>query len=264
MLLLRGGTRFSMSSAYRQPKPTRKNTITQARFYLANESGGRISSYGQQLLLAQDYLWIDESLTIPLASITAMGLTKKGGFIRYWDGVSGCTLEFYFMRPGFLRSRIDVVEAFLGKIDAQRFRQIESGHELDTTLAAQSMSTISKCECCESNETQVFVFRTFRFVGIAPLAYSYSLISDRFVLCRDHAPREAFRVNVRNAAFGNLGFPGFLAAPWYNSRNLYELRRRGTLSFGDLLQSICLTILLPLGLVAAVLFQFVKWTKTLE
>lgn len=248
-----------MANPFRQKKPSAPAIVAKGRFYLADETGRRISSYGQYLLLTSTYLWIDDTLSIPLESITELSTTKRGGRIQFWDAIAAVEMDFHFTLPGFFRPRMGVVSDFLREIAQQRERQSGPLAPNRHTSAASPLSQIDSCEECGSNGTDAYTFSTFRFIGIAPVAYSYRLTPQRFVLCREHARGRAHRVNMRNALFGYLGFPGFLAAPWYIVRNLRELRRHNLLTVDLILKSVLLTVILPLGCVAFLLFLFARW-----
>ena len=252
-----------MSNPYRQKKPSAPELVAKGRFYLANETGRRTSSYGQYLLLTSTHLWIDDTLSIPLESITELATTKRSGCIRFWDAIAEVRAEFHFTLPGFFRPRMGVVSEFLDEIAQQRERQhgpfAPNGHK----SAASPLSQVDSCEECGSNETNVYTFSTFRFVGIAPFAFSYRLTPQRFVLCGEHARSRALCLNVRSALFGYLGFPGFLAKPWYIVRNLRELRRHNLLTADSILKSVLLTVILPLGCVALLLILFARWVATI-
>lgn len=252
-----------MSNPYRLKKPSPAEIIAKGRFYLANEKGRRVSSYGQYLLLTSTYLWIDDTLSIPLESITELTTTKQSGCIQFWDAITEVRTEFHFTLPGFLRPRMGVVSEFLDEIAQARERQPGQFAPNDHTSSAPPLSQVDSCEECGSNETNALTLSTFRFVGIAPIAFSYKLTPQRFVLCREHARSLAFRINVRTALFGYLGFPGFLAAPWYIVRNLRELRRHNLLTADSILKSVLLTVVLPLGCVALLLILFARWVATI-
>jgi len=248
-----------MANPYRQKKPSAPAIVAKGRFYLADETGRRISSYGQYLLLTSTYLWIDDTLSIPLESITELTTTQRGGRIQFWDAIAAVEMDFCFTLPGFFRPRMGIVSAFLSEIAQQRERESGPLALNRHTSDASPLSQIDSCEECGSNGTDAYTFSTFRFIGIAPVAYSYKLTPQRFVLCKEHARGRAYRVNVRNALFGYLGFPGFLAAPWYIVRNLRELRRHNLLTVDLILKSVIVTVVFPLGCVAFLLFLFARW-----
>jgi len=103
--------------------------------------------------------------------------------------------------------------------------------------------------------------RTLKFVGVAPFAYSYSLVPGRYLLCRSHAAQQAFKVNCKTAVLGYLGFPGFIAAPYYVVRNLAELRRNHALNVNAMARSVFVAIVAPLGLVAVLFVLVVCWAS---
>jgi len=109
-----------MTNPYQQPKPRRDETVAKERFYPADWKGHRISSSGQVWLLAERYLWIDATLTIPLASILKLETTAGGGVIRYVDDEGRIELEFYFMCLGLFGSRRDKVTRFIRAVEQQR------------------------------------------------------------------------------------------------------------------------------------------------
>jgi len=214
---------------YRQPKPARREVVAKGRFYAADENGRRTSSYGQPLLLSQTYIWVDESLTIPLESIIELGSTKRSGFIRFEDRLDGTIKEIHFTFPGFLRPRLDKIALFFAAVDEQRRIRVQELQALDRLDPVEP-----GCELCDDRTADVYVFRTLKFVGFAPFAYSYSLVPGRYLLCRSHAAEQAFKVNCKTAILGYLGFPGIIAAPYYVVRNLVELRRNHVLSVNEM------------------------------
>ena len=243
-----------MLNLYRQPRPARSQVVAKGRFYAADENGRRTSSYAQPLLLSRTYLWVTESLTIPLESIIDLGSTKRGGFIRFGDYLDGATREIHFTFPGFLRPRLDKVASFLAAVDVQRgirVQELQTSDQLDPVEPS--------CERCDDTMADFYVFRTFKFVGFAPFAYSYSLVPGRYLLCRSHAVEQAFKNNCKTAIFGYLGFPGFIAAPYYVVRNLVELRRNHALSANALAGSLLVAIVVPLGIVVVPVVVVVRW-----
>jgi|GEM_PF-4686059 len=246
---------------YQLPKPDRSEILYEGKFYHANKKG----TYGMgatsfQLALCNRYIWIDEGLSIPLSDIIETGLTKKGGFIRFLDRLAGEVMDFYFTKLGFIGFRQEEVKKLLEIIDenlpADRpkltVKPDSSGFELpggaDAHLHLEAPPVDVSCEECDEKDVYVLVFKELRFFGLAPVAYIYRLTPVRSLLCRDHAKKRAAASCYRTAMYGYLGFPGFLAAPWYVIRNLWELRRAKAADIRTVLETIFMAIILPLGL----------------
>lgn len=111
----------------------------------------------------------------------------------------------------------------------------------------------SRCEICGAEECDLFIFYTFRFIGIAPIVYSYTVEPHPYVHCPDHARETAVRLCRSIGLNGHWGFPGFIAAVWYVVKNLRELSKGGLLTLtgtlNRLIQGVLLGwVLLALGL----------------
>ena len=265
---------------YRRPRPQPAEWVAGGKFYLANKNG----SYGfktspVRLILCREYLWVSDTLTIPLGTITETGLSKHGGYIHYWDAIAGAVIAFNFTKLGMIRFRRKDVEAFLKKVDRLRPNTtplsgtrptpastglpyaptpepLAPASPLASTSPAEDLEQPQSfnCERCNSADTNVFVFHVFRFVGIVPFAYSYSLTPFRYALCAKHAREEAFACARRTAAAGYLGFPGFLAAPYYICKDLWSLRRARAADTRTVLLCFLFGIVLPLGIIALVIY----------
>jgi hypothetical protein len=234
-------------------------------FYYADEKG-RYNAQLQpfKLLLCRNYVWINEALTIPLATITATRLSKRGGTICFWDAVAGVNMEFHFTKVAFLRYRQRDVKLLFERI-AQLQREALDGVDAQggVRLSSSPADLIANdplrlaCERCGSEDVQVYQFVVFRFVGIILLAYSYRLSPLRYVLCAKHAGPCALRCCLRSLA-GYLGFPGFIAAPWYVLKNLLELRRHKTADFQTVGLAVLLAIILPCSVIAVLIVALVQ------
>lgn len=233
---------------YRRSRPRFSETVAHGKFYLANDKG----SYGTKtspvyLALCPTYLWVSETLSIPLESVTECGLTKHGGYICYWDGLAGEEVRFNFTKLGFLRFRRRDVEAFLDVLENYLPARVE---QPGTTAEVVAPPDPIGCEKCGSGDAYVLVFEVFRFVGLVPIAWAYKLTPSRYVLCAEHARSEARRCARSTALQGYWGFPGFLAAPWYIYRNLRTLRRAGMADPGTTVSILLTCIVLPCALIA--------------
>src|SRR3989304_9056468 len=81
-----GMMRLEHGNPYRQPKPLPRDVIASGKFYLANERGGYgVNTSPVHLALCRDFLWVSETLSIPLQAITETGLSKHGGYICFVD-----------------------------------------------------------------------------------------------------------------------------------------------------------------------------------
>jgi hypothetical protein len=237
---------------YRREKPKSSETILRGKFYLANEKG----SYGLNttpvfLVLCREYLWVSETLSIPLSAITDTGLTSKGGFIRFWDAISGTELVFNFTKLGFLRFKRNDVEALLARV-CELLPKGKPNTWIDIE-SAPNITSATRCEVCGAPQASAFVFYVFRSVGIAPIAYSSSLTPLRFVLCDEHAKCKAMKCSARTALAGYLGLPGVIAGPWYVVKNLLGLRRARLADAKTVGLSILCHILLPWAIMAGLI-----------
>lgn len=236
--------RVEHRNPYRQPKPVPNDAIVSGKFYLANDRG----SYGARtspvhLTLCRDYLWVSETLSIPLTAITATGLSKHGGYICFVDAVANTEVRFNFTKIGFLRFRRKDVESFLSILNENLPSQDQI---VEQEVASTLLADVSHCERCGQTGVNVFTFKRFRFVGIAPIAYAYRLTPLRYVLCPQHARQQVIRDCLHTAATGYLGFPGFIAAPWYVFTNVWCLWRQGAANIWTAVACGLTCIILPL------------------
>jgi hypothetical protein len=155
-------------------------------------------------------------------------------------------MEFNFTKIGFLRFKRWKVESFLRTLKASLPKESAIGSGIGPIPAAADPWL---CEVCGGNDVSVFTFYVLRFVGIVPFAYAYRLTPLRFVLCSGHARKQAIICCMRTAVTGYLGFPGFLAAPWYVMRNLWALRRARVGNFGSTIVGLA-CIMLPWAAIA--------------
>lgn len=243
-----------MPNPYRQPKPRRSEQVGRLRVYGVDERGRRNTSIGQVILLTHDHIWVSEAESIPLASILETSVTDRAGRIMYADTISGDIVEFAFTVPGLFRPKVRKIRGFLDDVDRVRVhptREADGG-----TQALVDRSTV--CERCGEPAACAIVLREFRFVGIAPIAYSYRILPLRFVVCSDCAGPVALRVNSTTALLGYLGFPGLVAAPYYILRNLFTLQGYGLATSRDWAASLVVTVLLPTGIWTAAIFAIVR------
>lgn len=142
-----------MQNLYRQPRPTRSEVVAKGRSYAADENGRRTSSYGRPLLLSRSYIWVDESLSIPLESIIDLGSTKRGGFIRFEDRLDDTIREIDFTFAGFFGPRLKKIASFLAAVDEQRrirVQELQASDQLDPVVPS--------CELCDDRTAGVYVF----------------------------------------------------------------------------------------------------------
>ncbi len=231
---------------YRRPKPSRADRVFRGKFYPADERGqSGLHAKPLTFVLGRAYLYVSELLSIPLVTISETGLTRHGGFIQYHDSIENTEVRLFFTKIGFLRYKPKKVEAFLALVDAYR-RQASEDWESEN---AERLDTeqLMGCEQCDAQDVHILSFEVLRFVGMIPIAYSYSLTPKRYVLCAAHARRQAIRSCLSTAFLGSLGFPGFLAAPWYVTKNVWALKRCGIADTGTVLFCVMVCILLPLS-----------------
>ena len=124
----------------------------------------------------------------------------------------------------------------------------------EVELAADPDLTVN-CEKCGSTDIYVLVFSVLLFVGIAPIAYCYKLTPKRYVLCAAHGRRQAIRSCLHTALVGYLGFPGFLAAPYYICKNLWALRRAKIADTPTIILCILNCVILPCALITMLLIN---------
>src|SRR5262245_23475907 len=218
---------------YRQRRPRRAEVLARGKFFLADEHGNYDARPRRvELLLCREYLWVHENFSIPLDSIRATALTRHGGVIVFWDAIEGKETRFDFTKVGFLVFRQKHVARFLASVDEHRVAARASGPADAVTHARDrdepESPGIHTCEVCQNAECKPYTFFTLKFIGIAPLAYAWKLTPWRFVLCADHARRQLLRTSAYTAVWGSLGFPGFLAVPYYVCKNIWAVRRSGS------------------------------------
>lgn len=253
------GLNFRGLNAYRRSRPGRRERLATARVYLANEKGRRASSYGQQFYLTKDFIWLDESLTIPLTSVVQCGMTDRCGFIEYHDEMADACVRVQFTYPGFLRPKLKKIRPFIEAIQEQlsRLPQNDASYESeDESEPGYVASHLNGCEVCGAEAT-VYTFRVLSCVGVAPILYVSRLSEDRYFLCSTHAARQAVRSNGWMMLRGYLGFPGFVVSPYYAIRNLYELKKNNSLSTGTTLLTLLVGIGIPLSLWGALTYWLV-------
>lgn len=251
------------SNPYRRPVPTGADYLGGGKFYLANDSG----SYGLKtqsihLAVCSEYIWVNEGLSIPLSAITDLGRSKDGGYIEYWDALTGAEVRFNFTKLGLLRFDRKGMDRFLDFLRAnlptqtQVEAQSQPNHEQQPDQEAIQPEEFH-CERCESTDVGVYVLSVFRFIGFAPIIFFYSLSPFRYVLCVDHARTQTIQCCKKTAFYGYLGFPGFLAAPWYICKNLLYLRSVGVNDKRTTAICVLGCIVLPYILIAALILWLV-------
>ncbi len=249
--MIRNNRDIAPGNPYRRPKPTRHEIIHAEKFYLANEKG----SYDAHpipvyLKLCKEYLWVSETLSIPIPSITEWRLTKKGGCITFLDTIAGEELAFNFTKIGFLRFNRRRVEKFLD-ILAQHARECKQEQALTPNNETQEFRII-QCEKCGASPVHAITLNTYSSVGLAPIAFSSKLVPTRHVLCPDHISGETIRACLRTAAMGYWGLPGCIAAPCYVIQNLWALKKSGLADGQTVAICVLSSIVLPLAIIASV------------
>jgi hypothetical protein len=93
------------------------------------------------------------------------------------------------------------------------------------------------------------------FFGFYPFFGAYRWEPRRLYLCRTHALRACTLCNLATALVGNLGFPGFFVAPIRVWKNLSSIRAAFPVSTHIVTLQVLTAILLPLFVVAYVLYR---------
>lgn len=217
------------------------------RFLLANANGVHVEGQYIDLALGAEYLWVSDQLSIPLAAITEISDTKRGGRIVYYDSIADQQLELNFTKVGFMRYKKKHVVEFLvaAKACVESLPKTLLEQDLSESALGLNQLTVAHCEFCDSQECHPYVFYVYKFVGVALIAYSGSLEPSRRVLCPQHARRESLACSLRTALLGYWGIPGCVAAAWYVARNIWALSSTQSLTVGHFLAAVSVGILLP-------------------
>lgn len=241
---------------YRRKKPKSKDIIAAEVFHLTGEDGqfNRIT-FSNKFILCREYLWINQTLSIPLSSIIDTGQLDRCGYIRFWDSIARAEIELCFNSPQFFRARRKAIDAFLAVVNDHLPEEEPVPKEGPATDPNESLD----CEKCGSAEAQVLVFHAFSFFGVFPCAWRWELTPVRYVLCAEHARSQAIRCSLRTALHGYLGVPGCFIAPWYVLKNLLELRREGTCDSRTVILSLLGCVVLPYALMATAFLLLDGW-----
>lgn len=245
---------------YRQPRPRKAEILARGRFFLADEHGDyQVRPQRLDLVLCREYLWVDKHFSIPLSSIRRTQLSKHGGTIYFWDGIEQKECRFDFTKVGFLVFRQKRVAAFLAIVNEHLPTAEAVRPTTQSTPALTASRDAQACEVCQSRDCKPYVFETLEFVGFVLLAYRYALTPWRYVLCSEHARRQVIRTCAYTAFWGSLGFPGFLAVPYYVGKNILVLRRGGASDAQIELLCFVTCGILPIVIIAMSAWALVDW-----
>jgi hypothetical protein len=246
---------------YKTAKP--KDGILWKGMFRPANSKGKFTGEGLtkfHAVLTTDCLWLSSELAIPLKTIRSAELANKSGAVaivfhnalsRTDEAVGLCMLDFF----GFYdRKKVTVFQAALLKAIGSVSQ--ETPLSADSDLSDNSPPEMpTGCEKCGSSQAALVELGTFYCLGFYPFFGAYRWEPRRLYLCRTHALRACTLCNLATALVGNLGFPGFFVAPIRVWKNLSSIRGAFPVSTHIVTLQVLTAILLPLFVVAYVLYR---------
>lgn len=248
---------MSTANPYRQPRP--KKPIYRDSFYPAHNNGAYSSHTELRLALAEDYVWVNRELSIPLEAIQALIRTPRGGQIVFYDGVDGVERVLSFTKIRLFLYHPKSVDKFLDAVG----RQLElrkphrPGHERHASRKPKRDLDLPTCEDCPCEDSAVYVFYVYKSLGFMFLFRVWQLDEKRRKLCSSCARKHCLKSCATTGLLGPWGIPGVVYTPYYVYRNLQAMKDNRTRSADLILECVAVGILLPIIIIAALRFLFI-------
>lgn len=244
---------------YRMAEP-RTGVIFSGRFCYADRKGRIDDSAGAaRVAMTREYLWVNENLSIPLASIYQVeNLNRKAVGIAFHNAVSDAPEAIWLAARDWLGLRDkERNDLFASAIEEAR-KRAPSVEQFATTLRDDIGTLKVGCEVCGGMPAQDLELGWFFCFGVLPFAGVYKWQPVRRLLCGKHAGRACITNNVVTGLIGYWGFPGVLVAPFRVWRNVRELRQTFGVSTSTAVVNAVFGFLAPAALCIWIVFEIVR------
>ncbi|MCA8914180.1 MAG: hypothetical protein KDB90_02120 [Planctomycetes bacterium] len=218
-----------MSNPYRIRRPS-AGIAYQGEFRF----DGGLSEENLRVAVSYDYLWLNDNLSIPLATITDI---ETAG-----DRVVRIT---YYNALADKHEQVGLTAfSLLGKVDQERVWALANAltdsraragkvEDFLASLASGAGGRVPSCEKCGSAPAAVIDLAYVGSIGVMPIVGAYVRRPFRRLLCRRHAVRACLKWNAYTSIAGFIGFPGILTAPlevWRNTRSVARGHKLGAIA----------------------------------
>jgi hypothetical protein len=190
------------TNPYRQPR-TRSASLLKCRIWNATPQGKDDSTGSSQLYANDQFVWLGDSFSVPLAWIVRLSPVGPGFRIEWRDPATGQSDAATFC-----------IRSFFGYDTKQRDRVLDRVHELSRHAASAGGSTAAagasapQCDVCGVPALEQADFREVRNFFLF-----FSSKTIRRVVCQSHARRATRETCLHNALLGTWGIPGIVTTP---------------------------------------------------
>lgn len=177
-----------------KPKPARDRWLLHGRFYFTDENGRLLHSFGTQVCLTAEDLWVAPELSIPVGRIESLEIVARRGvpprrFLRiaYVNPITMAREEVFLCKPdpigiGLYRVKplqelVRRIEALPRQLDGSTTARVEAG-----VAASQATALLDRCEVCGAKPAY---YVGYLFLVSAVLLYYRSAVRRR-LHCRKH------------------------------------------------------------------------------
>ena len=216
-----------MVNPYRIPRPV-VGIVFQGEYIFAGGS----SDQKQRIALTSDYLWINDNLSIPLASVVdVQTVGDKVVRIVYFNALNGQNEGVELTARNWVGlADKEHVWNLANAVTHTRAHAPNPEKFLDE-LGRGAGGRVPSCETCAGTPARQVELALVGSIGVIPIAGYYFRRPYVRLYCRSHAVKDCCMLNAATGIAGFIGFPGIITAPiqvWKNAKSVRDAYELGT------------------------------------